>query len=275
MSLVVNTNISSLIVNDNLQKSAGGLRESMQRLSSGLKINNAGDDAAGLGLSEKIKSQITASDIANNNTQTGVNLLQVMDSDIAKIGEMAQRMRDLAVQSANGVYSAAERTALDTENTQLKYEMSRIVNSSNFSGANLLDGSLNCTLQVGTNSTANDRIAVTGYNYTIAANLNSITTNTLTTQALAQTALTNCDGAIDLIAKNRAAIGATINRLQGTMDRTASRKVNLESAKSVITDADIASESAKLTRNQILQQAAAAMLSQANQMPSLALKLIG
>ena len=273
MSLGINSNVNSMIVNHNLQKSAGTITKSMQRLSTGLKINSAGDDAAGLNLSEKLESQINASDIAKNNTQTGINLLQVMDSDLAKIGELLQRMRDLGVQSANGVYSGPERTALNAENTQLKNEITRISDNSNFSGLNLLNAAGSITLQVGTNTGADNQITVNTYNSDSTA-LGIDATTLAVDAATSLAAVTLFDTAIQTVQTNRATIGANINRLQGTMDRTDARKVNLQSANSTLKDTDVATESAALTRSQILQQAAVSMLAQANQLPTLALKLI-
>lgn len=272
MSVVVNTNIGSIIVRNNLSNSISGITTSMQRLSSGLRINSACDDAAGLNLSQKMSSQINASDIAKNNTQTGINLLQTMDADLSQIGVLLQRMRDLGVQASNGVYSAAERSALNTENTQLINEITRISDNSNFSGFNLLSSSSTVTLQVGTNSSSDNQITVNTY-ASDSTDL-GVNGNTLNTAANALTAVGNCDTAISTISNRRAIIGATINRLEGTIQRTDMRKMNLEAANSVITDTDIASESANLTRKQILQQTAAALLSQANQMPTLALKLV-
>lgn len=275
MSLVVNSNINAMLVKNNLQAAAGDLRQSMQRLSSGLKINTAGDDAAGLSLSQKLSSQINASDVAKNNTQTGVNMLQVMDADLSKTSELMQRMRELAVQSSNGVYSATERTALHSEFNQLRTEITRIGTSSQFSSISLLNASGTIDLQVGTdNVPANDRITINTIDAKAAAFAGLAAATIGTTAAAAQSAIGVLDAAITTVASNRATIGATINRLQGTIERIDSRKLNLESARSVIVDADVATESAKLTRNQILQQAAASMLLQANQLPSLALKLI-
>lgn len=272
MSIVVNTNVSSMVVQNNLRNAAGGVTTSMQRLSSGLKINSASDDAAGLNLSQTMTSQINASDIAKNNTQTGINLLQTMDSDLSQIGSLLQRMRDLSVQASNGVYSAAERAALNTENTQLIAEITRISDNSNFSQINLLSAASSITLQVGTNSGASNQLTINTY-ASDATDL-GVNGNTLNTAANALTALGTCDTAIQTVSNNRAIVGATINRLEGTIQRTDMRKMNLESANSVILDADIALESATLTRSQILQQTAAALLSQANQMPTIALKLV-
>jgi len=273
MALVVNTNLGAQMVANNLGRSQGDLTSSMQRLSSGLRINSAGDDAAGLSLSEKMKSQISASDIAKNNTLTGVNMLQTMDSDLGKMGDLLQRMRDLSVQSSNGVYSAAERTALNAENTQLITEIGRISTNSSFGGTALLSAATAVNLQVGTNASADNQISFSTILATAAAlgvNANDIGTSAAT----ANTALIACDAAIGTLAGWRATVGATINRLQGTIERTDARKVNMESATSTITDADVATESARFTRAQILKQTATSMLAQANQLPSLALKLI-
>lgn len=271
MSLVVNTNLSSLNAMTNLANANQQVTLQMQRLSTGLRINSASDDAAGLALSEKFSAQISASDIVKNNTMMGVNMLQIADSDLAQISENVQRMRDLAVQSANGAYTATERSALNQEYQNRIQEVARIIDSSSFASIKLLDGTAGTlSLQIGTNNSANDQLSIT--------NLLAVVTDptgTVTTQSTAQTAITTMDTYINTITTRRASIGATLNTLQETISRTDSRKTSLESANSVIKDADIASASALLTKSQILMRSSTAMLQQANQMPSLALSLIG
>jgi flagellin len=274
MSLVVNTNVSSLYIQKNLSDATSSLTLHLQRLSSGVRVNDSSDDAAGLGLSQKLKTQIDGSDVASKNTQTGINMLQVADADMGVIADKLQRMRELAVQSANGVYSSSERKSLDTEFVSLKSEIDRIAQSSSFSDLKLLNTSgLNVTLQVGTNNTAaSDRITIT-FNKTDAATL-GLGSNYVSTQTLAQTSIGNLDTAIQTISNQRSVTGATINRLQGTISRTEERQSELSSAYSSIMDTDIAAESAAYTKSQILQKTSAALLQQANQAPALALNLI-
>ena len=182
-------------------------------------------------------------------------------------------MRDLAVQSSSGVYSVADRTALNAEFTTLKTEIDMISNASTFSGLSLLSSTQTITLQVGTNSTANDRIALT-LNQSLASNFGLVAGTLIDTQANAQTAITTVDSAITTLLGYRSTIGSSINTLTENMQRTDARKENLISANSVLMDADIASESAGLTKSQIRQQASVTLLQQANQMPALALSLI-
>lgn len=269
MSLVVNTNLSSLQTMNNLSKANSQLTLHMQRLSSGLRINNAGDDAAGLALSDKLQSQVNASDIAKNNSLTGISMLQIADADLAQITENIQRMRDLAVQSANGTYSATERTALNSEYTNRITEVTKIINSSAFGNVKLLDGSSSpVVLQIGTNNVAaNDQLSVT-----LAAL--AAPGGTIDTQANAQTAINTMSAYLTTVTAKRATIGAAINTLQDWVARTDAKKTNLASATSVLKDADVAAESAALTKSQILVRSTTAMLQQANQIPSLALSLI-
>ena len=274
MSIGFNTNTTSEFIKRSLSDATVGMALHMQRLSSGLKINSASDDAAGLGLSQKLKVQINASDIAKNNAQTGVNLLQVIDGDYSAMGDIMSRMKELAVQSASGVYSVAERSALNSEFTTLKTEIDRIANVSSFSGmSNLLSATSTITLQIGTGSTANDRLAIT-VNQSLASNFGIVGGTLVDSQANAQTAMTTLDAAISTLLGYRSSIGASINALTANMQRMDLRKENLSSTNSIIEDANIATESAGLSKNQIRQQASASLLQQANQMPSIALTLI-
>ena len=279
MSVVVNTNMKSLIAQRNLFNAGKTLNTSMNRLSSGLRINTAADDAAGTALSEKITTQVNASDIAKRNIQTGMNMIQTAEADLTVMQENLQRMRDLAVQSANGVYSTAERQTLDAEFKNRAEEINRIASSSSFSDIKLLDGTTpaDITLQIGTNNSDDDQLNISNIFKNFKAGQNSMpaTNSSITTAALARDAINDMDEAINSISTVRADMGATLNRLEGSITRVDTRKENMASARSTIKDADIAVESANLTRSQILQQTATAMLSQANQAPSLALSLLG
>lgn len=277
MSIVVNTNVASLMVQRNLSKATSSLQTSMQRLSTGMKINNAGDDAAGLALSEKINGQLSASDVCKNNAQTGINMLNIADGDLDIINQNLQRIKDLAVQSANGVYSDSERLSMDQE-VQLRIEeINRIASSSTFSDVNLLDGTIaDMKLQIGTGSDeAQNTIDISdAFQEATATALGVTAGSSISTAANARTMIDLIDTAVNNISTRRSVIGASVNRLNSTVDRLDVRKENLQSTYSTIRDTDIASESTNLTKQQILQQSAATLLQQANQTPALALTLI-
>ncbi|HIZ28555.1 MAG TPA: flagellin FliC [Candidatus Adamsella sp.] len=277
MSIVVNTNVASLMVQRNLSKATSSLQTSMQRLSTGMKINNAGDDAAGLALSEKINGQLSASDVCKNNAQTGINMLNIADGDLDIINQNLQRIKDLAVQSANGVYSDSERLSMDQE-VQLRIEeINRIASSSTFSDVNLLDGTIaDMKLQIGTGSDeAQNTIDISDAFQEATATALGVTAGaSISTAANARAMIDLIDTAVNNISTRRSVIGASVNRLNSTVDRLDVRKENLQSTYSTIRDTDIASESTNLTKQQILQQSAATLLQQANQTPALALTLI-
>jgi len=275
MSINFGGNSVTGFLRQQLSESTDAFAVNMKRLSSGLRINDASDDAAGVGLVQKLKSQIDGSTVAKNNTQTGVNLLQVADSDLSTINDLMLRMRDLAVQSSNGVYTTAERTALNAEFTSLRTEIDRVSASSSFSDLNLLDtaGGLSIILQVGTNNVAaEDRMTITLDRATSTDF--AINASAIDTQSNAQTAITALDTAIETLSGRRSTIGASIDRLTTSIERTLSRQENLKSTRSIIEDADIATESAGLSKNQIRQQASVLLLQQANQVPAMALTLI-
>jgi len=284
MAIVVNTNLSSVMVQRNIYSATTSLKQSMQRLSSGMKINSAGDDAAGLGISEKLKAHISSSDVAKLNCQTGVNMLQTAEGDLQVIQDNLQRMRDLAVQAANGVYSSSERKMLNAEYTNRMSEVDRIAKSSRFSDLNMLDGTMgSMLLQIGTDNSANSRVDISSAFQKISTTAIGITTTAATgmlstsisTSTKAQIAINSLDKAINDISDKRSFYGATINRLDASISRIDVRKENLTAANSVIRDTDVASETARLTRAQILQQTAGQLLKQANQSSSIALSLLG
>ena len=277
MSIVVNTNTTSLMVQRNLSKATSSLATSMQRLSTGMKINNAGDDAAGLALSEKINGQLSSSDVCKNNAQTGLNMLSIADGDLDVINQNLQRIKDLAVQSANGVYSDEERLSMDQEVQLRLEEINRIADSSTFSDVNLLDGSIaDMVLQIGAGSDIDQNtIDISGaFQEAHVSSLGIQADASVSTVDAARTMIDAIDAAVNNISSRRSIIGASMNRLDSTIDRIDIRKENLQSTYSTIRDTDIASESSELTKQQILQQSAATLLQQANQTPSLALTLI-
>lgn len=286
MSIVVNTNMSSLMVQRQLFNASNSLQKNMQKLSSGLRINTAGDDAAGLAISEKMKANINASEVAKLNTQTGISMLQTAEGDLGVLQDNLQRMRDLAVQSANGVYSSSERAMIQAEFKERLLEVDRIVQSSKFSDMNLLDGSISeMILQVGTDNTENSRIDVTsaflkiststlGTGNASSAEVANLQSATISTAQQARYTLDVLDTAINDISDRRSLYGSTINRLQASITRIDVRKENLSSANSIIRDTDIAKETAELTKNQILQQASSTLLKQASQSTTIALNLL-
>lgn len=277
MSIVVNTNTTSLMVQRNLSKATSSLATSMQRLSTGMKINNAGDDAAGLALSEKINGQLSSSDVCKNNAQTGLNMLSIADGDLDVINQNLQRIKDLAVQSANGVYSDEERLSMDQEVQLRLEEINRIADSSTFSDMNLLDGSTaDIVLQIGAGSDIDQNtIDISGaFQEAHVSSLGIQADASVSTVDAARTMIDAIDAAVNNISSRRSIIGASMNRLDSTIDRIDIRKENLQSTYSTIRDTDIAAESSELTKQQILQQSAATLLQQANQTPSLALTLI-
>jgi len=280
MSLVVNTNMGSQIAQRNLFNAGNTLSTTMQRLSSGLRINSAADDAAGLSLAKKLSAQVSASSVAKSNAQTGINMIQTGESDLAVIQDNLQRMRDLSVQASNGVYSSSERKMLNSEFQNRISEIDRIAKSSKFSSTNLLDGSItgSLNLQIGTDNIAGqDTIDISSIFKNFKAGqgvMPTVSNSSVSTASLATIQISAMSTAISAVSSARSLMGATINRLQGAISRIDTKKENMASSLSVIQDADVASESANLTRTQILKQAATAMLTQANQTPQLALRLL-
>ena len=279
MALTINTNMASIIAQRNLATNTLSLDVSVQRLSSGLRINSAKDDAAGLSISEKLKAQIRSITVAVRNSQDGISLSQTAEGGLAEIGNILGRMRELAEQASNGTLGTSERSALDNEYQQLMSEIDRISNVTEFNGVKLLDGSVSTvgvTLQVGFQNTSNDRITFfSGVGATSTTQLGLTGTfGTISTSANAQSALTQIDSAIQTVATNRGTLGAIQNRLDSTIANLNVSSENLSSANSSIVDADFASETAAFTRNQILVNAATAILAQANVLPQTALQLL-
>ncbi len=279
MGLVINTNASSLIAQRNLATNNSALSKSVQRLSSGLRINSAADDAAGLSISEKLTAQIRSISVAVRNAQDGISLAQVAEGGLSEIGNILARMRELAEQAANGTLGTSERSALNNEYSQLINEIDRISNVTEFNGIKLLDGSQSSsgvTLQVGFQNTSNDRInffsGIAAVN-TTKLGLTGIF-GTISSAGNAQSALTQIDSAISTVAQRRGTLGAVQNRLDSTVANLRVASENLTAANSRIRDADFAYETAQFTRNQILVQAATSILAQANVLPQNALQLL-
>ncbi|AJE02397.1 flagellin N-terminal helical domain-containing protein [Geobacter pickeringii] len=276
MALTVNTNIASLNAQRNLSTTQTALNRSLQRLSSGLRINSAADDAAGLAISEGMRSQIRSMNQAVRNANDGVSLVQTAEGALNEVSNILQRMRELATQSATGTVSSDQRTYIDNEFTQLKSEIDRIASATQFNGTSLFTSAAGQTVsfQVGPGATTNDTIAVT----ISAAGASSIGVGTASvsgaTGAAATAALTAIDSAITNVSNIRGTLGAVQNRLQSTINNLQVSVENLSAAESRIRDVDVASETAALTRAQILTQAGTSILSQANQTPQSALSLL-
>lgn len=285
MALTMNTNIASIAAQRNVNRTQSHLNANFGRLSTGLRINTAADDAAGLAISEKLKSQIRSLAQAERNAGDGTSMLQVAEGAMGEVSGILIRMRELAVQSATDTLGVSQRGFLDQEVTQLQAELDRIAAVTEFNGTQLLDGGTTGTqfsFQVGIGSTSNDRIQATirgtrGSDLGIVTGgaVSSVAGIDLTTITNAQDALAVIDRAIDDVSSRRADLGSVQNRLNVTAANLGTARENLSAANSRIRDVDVASETAAMTKNNILMQAGVSVLAQANQQPSVALSLLG
>ena len=279
MTMSVNTNLYSLDAQRNLSMSQSSLATSMQRLSSGLRINSAADDSAGLAISQRMTAQVRGMNVAIRNSNDGISLAQTADGALASVGDSLQRMRELAVQAQNSTNSGSDKDSLNQEFQQLGSEISRVLGGTTFNGAAILGASAGTlTFQVGANTTANDTITVTTTNMTTDASITAVTgakiDSTVTSGTQLNTVINNIDAAINDVNNQRAVFGATENRFNAVVSNLQSSVENQSAASSRITDADFASETANMSRAQILQQAGTAMVAQANQLPQQVLKLL-
>ena len=286
--LGINTNSPSLGAQNNLSRSASSLETSIARLSSGLRVNSAKDDAAGLAIAERMTAQIRGFDVAARNANDGISLLQVADGALGKIGDNLQRMRELGVQAKNGTLNATDRSNLNREFTELANEVGRVATGTTFNGNNIFAAAnKTVNLQIGSGNVASDTLAVNLTDTGAAAGNDLQTTLGGATQAAivtafggvdtvanATTAITEIDTAINDITNLRATTGASLSRLDQVVSSLETTSANLSSARGRIMDADFAKETANLTRAQILQQAGTAMLAQANQLPNNVLSLL-
>lgn len=276
MSIV--SNVPSINAQRNLSKTQGNLTQNMGRLSSGLRINRAGDDAAGLAISEKLRSQTRSLAQSERNAMDGISMLQVAEGAMNEVSGVLTRMRELAIQSSTDTNSNTERGFLDLEFQELVSEIDRIAGVTEFNGTTLLDGTASLDFQVGIENTSNDRITVAVADVRSSAlgdTSGNIGAQAVATKTGAQNALDVIDGAIEDVVTARAQVGAAQNRLQISIGNLGSMRENLSAADSRIRDVDVAEETAAMTRNSILMQAGVAVLAQANQSPSMALSLIG
>lgn len=271
MGLRINTNVASLNAQKNLEGVSTRLSGNYQRLSSGLRITKASDDAAGLGLSEKMRAKIMSYDQSSRNTQDGISFVQTAEGALEETGNLLNRIRELAVQAANGTLGTSERSTINTEVQSLIGEIDRISSTTEFNGVNLLDGSTTtASIQVGINANQTIDIGLQNSSATTLA-VNAVST---TSVALANTAITAVDAAITTLNTARGRLGASQNRLQSAFSTIQTARENLTASESRIRDVDFAAETADLTRNSILQQAATSVLQQANTQPQIALSLL-
>ncbi len=289
MAVIVNTNVQSLIAQRNLSQATNGLADATQRLSTGLKINKAADDAAGLFIAKGLESQLRGSQQCQTNISLGVNVLQIAEGDLTTIQDNVMRIKDLATQAANGVYSTASRTAMANEVNARVAEIDRVSKASTFNGMSLLDGNSNLAnglrLQVGAGSGADaNSINVTGvFGKSDADGIGLKGTESATaaavTKAFASASasaayIKTCEDALTNISTKRSNIGVAQSRLEMASQGLSTTIENVSAAKSTVMDTDVAATTSDYTKNQILQQISSAMLTQANSAPSIALSLI-
>jgi flagellin len=279
MSQVINTNIPSLTAQRNLTASQGQLATSIGRLSSGLRINSAKDDAAGLAIANRMDSQARGMNVAIRNSMDGISLAQTAEGGLGKVSDMLGRMRELAVQSANATNTSTDRDSLNNEFRQLADEIDRTLNATKFNGQAILAGAAGSQIfQIGSDATSYDQLTVSTSNMATAANVAAVTATTGVisgaTGGNAMAMITAIDSALTTVNSERSTYGAVQNRFEAIIANLQVASENQTAAKSRIMDADFAAETAALTRTQILQQAGTAMLAQANQIPQQVLQLL-
>jgi len=281
MAMVINTNIASINSQRQLGMSGKTLQTSMERLSSGLRVNSAKDDAAGLAISDRMNAQVRGMTVAVRNANDGISMAQTAESAMGAITETLQRMRDLGVQAANfGAVGSGDREKMQTEFKQLGQEVLRIVKNSEFNGKKILNGSLSgANFQVGANTSDNNQISITVSNLSTLSGLKDLFGSVQSIGSSqgsvgVRSAVSSIDTAIEKIDFFRAKLGAVQNRFNTTINNLQSGIENTSAAKSRIIDADFATETANLSRSQILQQAGTAMLAQANQSSQNVLSLL-
>jgi len=285
MALIVNTNIASLNAQRNLSTSNAALGLSLQRLSSGLRVNSAKDDAAGLAVAESITSGIRGNTQAIRNANDGISVGQTAEGALGQIANNLQRIREISVQAANGSISNSNRSQLQKEVDQLTQEISRIVQTTEFNGTKLLSGTATITFQIGYSGAVDNQVAINTTNLaqtalgsaglnSYSAGLTATGTINITTSAGASAALSKLDFDIAQVSNLRSTYGAVQNRFEAVIANLQNYVENLTASRSRIMDTDFAAESAQLTRNQILQQAGTAILAQANTIPQSALTLL-
>jgi flagellin len=273
MPMSINTNVLSLTTQRNLGSNQSSLSTSMQRLSSGLRVNTSKDDAAGLAIASRMETQVRGMNVAARNASDAISLVQTAEGAIGKVSDMLQRMRELAVQAANATNNTGDRGNLDSEFQQLSAEVTRTIANTRFNGSAILAGDAGTSsYQVGANST--DQVAVVTTQLNTATQITNVTGGGITTVGAASTAMANIDDALTLVNTQRAMYGAVQNRFEAMIQVLQVNSENTSAAKGRIMDADFAVETSNLSRSQILQQAASAMVAQANAMPQQVLQLL-
>ncbi|MEI8389243.1 MAG: flagellin [bacterium] len=291
MSITASTNVASLIAQRNLANNSSNLTKSIERLSSGYRINRASDDAAGLAISENLRGQIRGNAQAINNIQDGINMLQIAEGSLSVVNENVQRIRELTVQAANDTNGSTERDAILSEINARLLDINRIAKSSKFNNITLLDGTASTKLQVGANSGPSTNTIDIQKGVLGRATISSIGVTAASPSGLSLSVtgaswagtsgngirlyLDTLDAALKDISSRRSNIGAYQNRLESALNNLTVMNENIQAAESRIRDLNIAKETSTMTKYQILQQASASVLAQANQIPSIALKLIG
>ena len=286
MASTINTNVGSLNAQRNLSASQSSLSTSMQRLSSGLRVNSAKDDAAGLAIAERMNAQVRGMNVAIRNANDGISLAQTAEGALGKVGDALQRMRELAVQARNATNSNTDKESLNKEYGELAKEIQRVLGGTKFNGKSILGSDAGTqTFQVGAGVTTNDSIDIATTDLTANSTISTVAGtggsaptagigSAASTSDLA-TVITNIDSAIDTINSERATLGASQSRFDSVISNLQISVENQSAARSRIMDADFAAETANLSRAQILQQAGNAMVAQANQMPQQVLQLLG
>src|SRR5688572_26924817 len=275
MALSVQTNVSSMEAQKNLGYNQGQLQLSFNRLSSGFRINSAKDDAAGLAISEALKSQVRSFAVAERNAGDGISMAQTAEGALGEVHNILGRMRELAVQASNGSLTDTDRGFLQTEFSELQSEISRIQSAAKFNGKVLLGASaVSITLQVGLDAVTSDQIALTLGNVALTTITGSGVSLAGTTETSALSSLSTIDSAITNVSTARSTFGAAMNRLEVAQSNLQTMRLNLSAANSRIRDVDVASETSQMSRNQVLSQAGLSVLAQANQLPTSALNLL-
>jgi flagellin len=280
MPAVINTNVASLTAQRNFSASQSQLSTSMQRLSSGLRINSAKDDAAGLAIAERMNAQVRGMNVAVRNANDGISLSQTAEGALSKVGDALQRMRELAVQARNATNSSSDKDSLDKEFGELQSEITRVLGGTSFNGKKILGAdATQLTFQIGANTTTDDEVSITTENMTSNSDITAVTGSSATIDSTADASaiagvIDDIDAAIDTINDQRATFGASQGRFDAIISNLQSAVEAQSAARSRIMDADFASETANLSRAQILQQAGTAMIAQANQLPQQVLSLL-
>jgi flagellin len=274
MGTTINTNVVSLNAQRNLAASQSSLSTSMARLSSGLRVNSAKDDAAGLAIAERMNTQVKGMNVAIRNAGDAISLSQTAEGALGKVADSLQRMRELAVQSANATNAVSDRANLDAEFQQLNAEVTRVLTGTKFNGTSLLNTAGTLDFQVGANNAATDKISVSTTNLTTGTGVSGVTAGGITTAALSLTAMDDIDTAITEISTARASFGAVQNRFESVIANLQVNSENQAASRGRIVDADFAAETANLSKSQVLQQAGMAMVAQANALPNGVMQLL-